>query len=267
MDLADMVAAALERGMLPAVIARGAGLRVAAVEDGVAVLEVTGSPGAVLPLASRIEAPIRAAVPEITGVRITGPGAGPPESAAGSLAERARRVLDAEINPVIAAHRGHAALAGVDHGWVRIRFEGGCQGCSLAEVTLRQGIEPLLRTRLPDMTGLVDVQAGVIEGISRTGRLVTGAALILFFAFAALSAWPETDLKVAATALGTGILLDATVVRGLLVPALVAVLGQWNWWLPRRAGRLLRVPAPRPGGGTESPLRTATGTWPRERSR
>src|SRR6266704_4458772 len=155
MDLADRVAAALERSVLPSVIARGAGLRVAAVADGVAILEVTGSPGAALPLVSRIEALIRVAVPEITGVRITGPGAGPPGSAAGSLAERARRVLDAEINPVIAAHRGHVALAGLEQGWVRIRFEGGCQGCSLAEVTLRQGIEPLLRARLPGMTGLV----------------------------------------------------------------------------------------------------------------
>jgi Fe-S cluster biogenesis protein NfuA len=49
------------------------------------------------------------------------------------------------------------ALAGVDQGWVRIRLEGGCQGCSLAEGTLRQGIEPLLRTRVPDMVGLIDV--------------------------------------------------------------------------------------------------------------
>jgi Fe-S cluster biogenesis protein NfuA len=157
MDLADAVAAALERSVLPSIIARGAEIRVAAVEDGVAILEVTGSPGAVLPLASRIEALIRAAAPEITGVRIAGPGGGAPGSGAGSLAERARRILDAEINPVIAAHRGHVALAGVDRGWVRIRLEGGCQGCSLAEVTLRQGIEPLLRSRLPDMTGLVDV--------------------------------------------------------------------------------------------------------------
>ena len=157
MDLADTVAAALERSVLPAVIARGAGLRVVAVENGVAILEVTGSPGAVLPLASRIEALIRAAVPEITGARIIGPGAPPPAGAAGTLAERARRVLDAEVNPVIAAHRGHVALAGVDQGWVRVRLEGGCQGCSLAEVTLRQGIEPLLRARLSDMTGLEDV--------------------------------------------------------------------------------------------------------------
>jgi len=156
-DLAAKVAEALERSVLPSVIARGAALRVVAVEDGVAMLEVAGSPGAVMPLTSRIEAQLRAAVPQITAVRITEPGAGPPGSAAGNLAERARRVLDAEINPVIAAHRGHAALAGAEQGWVRIRLEGGCQGCSLAEVTLRQGIEPLLRERLPDLVGLADV--------------------------------------------------------------------------------------------------------------
>jgi len=93
-----------------------------------------------------------------------------------------------------------------------------------------------------DRTGSTD--AGVVEGIGRTGRLVTGAALIMFFAFAALSTGPETDLKVAATAFGAGILLDATIVRGLLVPALVAVFGKWNWWLPAWARWLLRVPAP-----------------------
>jgi Fe-S cluster biogenesis protein NfuA len=157
MDLTARVTSALERSILPSVIARGGTIRVAAVEDCVATLEVTGSPGAALPLASRIEALIVAAVPEITSVRITGPDAGSPQAAARSLAERARRILDTEINPAIAAHRGHVTLAGADQGWIRIRLEGGCQGCSLAEVTLRQGIEPLLRTRLPDMTGLADV--------------------------------------------------------------------------------------------------------------
>lgn len=87
---------------------------------------------------------------------------------------------------------------------------------------------------------------GVVEGISRTGRLVTSAALILFFAMAALTTGPETDVKVMATALGAGILLDATVVRALLVPALVVLFGKWNWWLPQRAQRLLRTPAPLP---------------------
>jgi Fe-S cluster biogenesis protein NfuA len=157
MSLTARVTAALERSVLPSVIARGAAVRAVAVTDRVAVLEITGSLGAVLPLLSRIEAQVCAAVPEITSVRISAPGAGSRPDSAGDLAEHVRSVLDAEINPVIAAHRGHVVLEGADHGWVRIRLEGGCQGCSLAEVTVRQGIEPLLRTRIPGLTGLVDV--------------------------------------------------------------------------------------------------------------
>ncbi|MCZ3387256.1 MAG: MMPL family transporter [Actinomycetia bacterium] len=83
--------------------------------------------------------------------------------------------------------------------------------------------------------------AAVTQGLGRTGRLVTGAALILFFAFLALASSPGTDIKVFATALGFGILLDATLVRALLVPALVSLFGRWNWWLPAWAARLLRV--------------------------
>ena len=90
-----------------------------------------------------------------------------------------------------------------------------------------------------DRTGSTD--AAVVEGISRTGRLVTSAALILGLAFVAMSAGPGTEAKMFATALGGGILLDATLIRGVLAPALVAVLGRWNWWLPGRAARLLRV--------------------------
>jgi len=156
-DLAARVRAVVERSVLPSVVARGGSLRVAGVEDGVVTLEASGSPGAALPLASRVEALIRAAVPEVTGIRVIGPGGKPPSAATGGLADRVRRVLDAEINPAIAAHRGRVVLAGVDQGWVRVRLEGGCQGCSLAEVTLRQGIEPLLRASVPDMVGLIDV--------------------------------------------------------------------------------------------------------------
>ena len=159
-DLAAEVTAALERSILPSVIARGGAVRVAAAAGGVVTLEVTGSPGAVFPLPRRIEAQIRAAVPGITAVRLVTPGAGPagrPPDAGESLAEAARRVLDAEVNPAIAAHRGHVTVTGAGQGWIRIRLEGGCQGCSLAEVTVRQGIEPLLRARLPAMTGLTDV--------------------------------------------------------------------------------------------------------------
>jgi RND superfamily putative drug exporter len=88
-------------------------------------------------------------------------------------------------------------------------------------------------------------RAAVIQGIGRTGRLVTSGALILFFAFIALAAGPETDVKVIGTGLAAGILLDATVVRMLLVPALVSLFGRWNWWLPHLPARLLRVDASR----------------------
>jgi RND superfamily putative drug exporter len=81
----------------------------------------------------------------------------------------------------------------------------------------------------------------VIRGLSRTGRLVTSAALILFLAFAALGSGPEVIIKIFATGLGAGIILDATVVRALLVPALVSLFGRWNWWLPPLPARLLRV--------------------------
>lgn len=91
-----------------------------------------------------------------------------------------------------------------------------------------------------DRTGSTD--AAVVEGLGRTGRLVTSAALILFLAFASLASAPSTEIKVLATGLGFGILLDATIIRALLLPALVSLLGSWNWWLPRPVARALRIP-------------------------
>ncbi len=90
-----------------------------------------------------------------------------------------------------------------------------------------------------DATG--DTRTAVIRGIGRTGRLVTSAALILFLAFISLASGPGTDLKMFATGLAAGILLDATVVRALLVPAVVSLFGRWNWILPAWPARLLRV--------------------------
>jgi RND superfamily putative drug exporter len=81
----------------------------------------------------------------------------------------------------------------------------------------------------------------VISGLARTGRLVTSAALILFLAFGSLAAAPNTDIKVLATGLGAGILLDATVVRALLVPALVSLFGKANWWMPSWIERVLLI--------------------------
>lgn len=90
------------------------------------------------------------------------------------------------------------------------------------------------------------------RGLARTGRLVTSAALILFFAFASLAATPGTEVKIFATALGLGILLDATIVRAMLAPALIVLFGRWNWWLPRWLARalLIRPAHIRPGAST-----------------
>jgi putative drug exporter of the RND superfamily len=82
-----------------------------------------------------------------------------------------------------------------------------------------------------------------VVGLGRTGRLVSAAALILFLSFLSMSTGPSGDVRVMATGLGAGILVDATIVRCLLVPALVSLFGRVNWWLPTWAGRVLRVPA------------------------
>jgi RND superfamily putative drug exporter len=88
-----------------------------------------------------------------------------------------------------------------------------------------------------DLTGSTD--AAVVRGIGLTGRLVTSAALILFLAFVALGSGPQVFLKTFATGLAAGILLDATVVRGVLVPALVSLMGSVNWWLPHWLDRFV----------------------------
>jgi RND superfamily putative drug exporter len=56
-----------------------------------------------------------------------------------------------------------------------------------------------------------------------------------------MASGPQVELKMLATGLAAGILFDATVIRAVLVPALVSLFGRWNWWLPPGPARLLRV--------------------------
>ena len=84
--------------------------------------------------------------------------------------------------------------------------------------------------------------AGIIEGVSRTGRLVTSAALILCLALASLSTANDVTVRELAFGLAAGVMLDAVVVRMLLLPALVSLFGKANWWMPAWAARLLRIP-------------------------
>ena len=84
-------------------------------------------------------------------------GTAPPADLTGDVAERVTRVLAEQINPAIASHGGHAELVAVENGAAYLRMGGGCQGCGMASVTLRQGIEAALCQAVPEITSVVDV--------------------------------------------------------------------------------------------------------------
>jgi RND superfamily putative drug exporter len=96
-----------------------------------------------------------------------------------------------------------------------------------------------------DETG--STERAIELGLARTGKLVTSAALILMFAFLVLSSSPGFEIKEFAIGLAAGIIFDATVIRALLVPALMRLLGDANWWLPHWTRRALFIrPEQRP---------------------
>jgi Fe-S cluster biogenesis protein NfuA len=74
-----------------------------------------------------------------------------------SLYGRVADLFEAEINPAIARHGGFVELLDVQDGVVMLRMGGGCQGCGMADVTLRQGIETALRQHVPEVAGIVDI--------------------------------------------------------------------------------------------------------------
>ena len=108
------------------VIARGGDLR----KDGPHVV-ATGSPGAVEPIRADLDL-----VP-VTSTTVAG-------------------VIDEVLNPMVDAHNGHIELISTSDGVVRLRLSGGCQGCALAQVTVRQGIEVVLRRHVPDVVAVID---------------------------------------------------------------------------------------------------------------
>jgi RND superfamily putative drug exporter len=96
----------------------------------------------------------------------------------------------------------------------------------------------------------------VSYGLERTGLIVTAAAIVMVAAFSGFVAGSVVGLQQFGIGLAVAIFVDATIVRALLVPSLMAVFGRWNWWLPTRVARIMRVrpsplapkPALRPAG-------------------
>ena len=85
-----------------------------------------------------------------------------------------------------------------------------------------------------------DNDAAVVRGLASTGRVITSAALIMICVFGGFVLASDPRLKMFGLGLATAILLDATVVRMVLVPAIMKLLGRANWWLPSVGLRVLR---------------------------
>jgi putative drug exporter of the RND superfamily len=97
-----------------------------------------------------------------------------------------------------------------------------------------------------------DTARAIEFGLARTGMLVTSAALVLMLAFFSLSLGPGPDVKQFAIGLAAGIIIDATLIRALLVPSLMRLFGRWNWWFPEPLGKLLLVRPRKPLSETEA---------------
>jgi uncharacterized membrane protein YdfJ with MMPL/SSD domain len=98
----------------------------------------------------------------------------------------------------------------------------------------------------------------VVLGLTKTGRLVTAAGLIMFAAFMGLIAGSIVGLQQFGFGLAAAILIDVTVIRALLVPSAMTLFGKWNWWLPEGLARIVRVePSPL---GAHRPPATAAGS-------
>jgi putative drug exporter of the RND superfamily len=107
---------------------------------------------------------------------------------------------------------------------------------------LSMDYEVFMLTRMREAYDETGSTEGAIElGLARTGKLVTSAALILMFAFLVLSSSPGFEIKEFAIGLAAGIIFDATVIRALLVPALMRLLGNANWWMPDWTRSLLLI--------------------------
>ena len=145
----------IETKIRPAIDQSGGEVSFHGFEDGVVLLDLEG--GAVA-MKAGIENMLRHYVPEVRAVesyedyeRLRKPEMNTPE------ALEVRRVLDEEVNPSVASHGGHIALIDVKPDTVYIRLEGGCQGCGMADVTLKNGIEAAIRQAVPSITAVLDV--------------------------------------------------------------------------------------------------------------
>ena len=90
------------------------------------------------------------------GFKIENPNKVPPHLK-GTSAEKIQQIIDEKINPSVASHGGHISLIDVKDNKVYVRFGGGCQGCGMVDVTLKQGVEVLIKEAVPEIEEILDV--------------------------------------------------------------------------------------------------------------
>ncbi|MFQ5972838.1 MAG: NifU family protein [Alphaproteobacteria bacterium] len=166
----------LEERIRPLVADRGGDLVLQDFTNGVVQLGIVGSPGASVPIRDTIGNLIRHYIPEVVDVRLVATPAdtdrGPRGGPGASLAAHVERVLAEQINPAVRDHGGFIRLMEVKNDTAYVRLEGGCQGCAMAYVTVRQGVEVLIREQVPEIVAVVDVtdHAGGTEPYFKTRK-------------------------------------------------------------------------------------------------
>ena len=116
---------------------------------------------------------------------------------------------------------------------------------------LSMDYEVFLLTRMKEVwerTG--DNRLAVASGLERSGRIVTSAALIVVLVAGSFALADIVLIKALGLGMALAVALDASVVRALLVPATMRLLGRWNWWLPRRLESVLESGARNAGDPT-----------------
>ncbi len=93
----------------------------------------------------------------------------------------------------------------------------------------------------------LDISDAIVHGLAHTGGVVGAAALIMVGAMAGMVEGHVAGLQELGVGLGTGVIVDVTVVRGLLLPAAMGLLGRWNWWLPSSVARIIGTTTSPPG--------------------
>jgi Fe-S cluster biogenesis protein NfuA len=155
------IEALLDTQIRPLLADRGGDLIFQDFSEGIVKLRIAGSPGASLPIKENIANIIRHYVPEVVDIQIgttlTGAERALRDGPDTSPSKSVRRVLDEEINPAIRSHGGFIRLIEVKDDIAFIQFEGGCQGCAMANVTLRQGVEVMIKEQIREIVAIVDV--------------------------------------------------------------------------------------------------------------